>query len=219
MPCEHRLLSRRSLILAAPGLVLAAPAFAAVPPSGHLAFAAWRNGKKIGEHRLSFAQAGEDLTVHTEVALSVGLGPITVYRYAHHATEHWRGGRFIGLESRTEATDNRIKVAANRTERGVAIDSSKVGKIVLPPEAAPLTHWNMAMIRPPLFNPQDGKLLKLSASRREETFSAPGLRPQRATHVILAGEMGVDDWYDAAGTWIALRAKAKDGSTVDYRRL
>lgn len=218
MPCEPRLLSRRGLILAVPGLALAGPALAAVPPSGRLVFAAWRNGKRIGEHRLSFVQAGEDLTVHTEVALSVGLGPITVYRYAYHATEHWRAGRFLGLESRTEATDNRIKVAANRTERGVAIDSSKVGKLVLSADTAPLTHWNMPMIRPPLFNPQDGKLLKLSVSRREEAFSAPGAKPQRATRISLIGEMGVDDWYDASGTWIGLRARAKDGSVVDYRR-
>jgi hypothetical protein len=199
-------------------LLIGAPALAAVPPSGRLAFAAWRNGRKIGEHRLSFVQAGEDLTVRTEVALSVGLGPITVYRYAHHATEHWRAGRFMGLESRTDATDNSIRVVVTRSDRGLAVDSSKAGKLVLSADAAPLTHWNMPMIRPPLFNPQDGKPAKLSASRREETFTPAGGKPQRATRIVLAGEMGVDDWYDASGQWIALRAKAKDGSVIDYRR-
>jgi hypothetical protein len=214
--------SRRSLLLAAPLLILPAllpaAAFAAIPAGGHLAFEAWREGKKLGEHRLSFTQSGQDLTVHTEVTLAAGLGPITLFRYAHHATEHWRAGRFMGLESRTVATDNNVKVTAVRTERGVAVDSSKTGKQLLSAEAAPLTHWNLDALRPPLFNPQDGKLLKLTSSRRAETFTPNRGRPVQATKITLTGETPCEDWFDPAGLWIGLRAKAKDGSIIDYKR-
>jgi hypothetical protein len=196
-----------------------AGAGAAVPASGRLAFEAWRNDKKVGEHRLSFARAGEDITVTTAVSLAIGLGPVILYRYAYHATEHWKAGRFMGLESHTEATDNKIRVTAQRTDRGVAVDSSKLGKALLAADAAPLCHWNLDSLRPPLFNPQDGKLLRLTSSRKEDSFTPHGGRPVRATKITLAGETPVEDWYDAQGLWIGLRAKAKDGSIIDYRRV
>jgi hypothetical protein len=34
----------------------------------------------------------------------------------------------------------------------------------------------------------------------------------------LSGEAAITDWYDQSGRWVGLRAKANDGSIVDYRR-
>jgi hypothetical protein len=35
----------------------------------------------------------------------------------------------------------------------------------------------------------------------------------------LIGESQIDDWYDSAGEWVALRGKVKDGSVLEYRRV
>ena len=35
----------------------------------------------------------------------------------------------------------------------------------------------------------------------------------------MAGEAQIDNWYDEAGVWTALRGRLDDGSTMDYRRL
>jgi len=36
---------------------------------------------------------------------------------------------------------------------------------------------------------------------------------------VLTGDADIIDWYDLRGQWSALRARAADGSTVDYRRV
>ena len=38
-------------------------------------------------------------------------------------------------------------------------------------------------------------------------------------HVSIRGEVEMDDVYDDAGTWLAAKAKADDGSTIEYRRV
>jgi hypothetical protein len=82
--------------------------------------------------------------------------------------------------------------------------------------AAPLTHWNTAAFARPLFNPQTGKALKCSAVRHQgETLptGGPGLR------WTVRGEAEIDDWYDAGGTWVALRGRLPDKSMLEYRRI
>lgn len=215
------LISRRTLVATALLTACAAPALAAVPPSGRIAFDALRKGHRIGQHVLSFSQADGLTTVRTEVEFAVGIGPITFYRYALHSTERWRDNQFQGLESHTEATDGHYRVTSERTREGVVVEGGKGGKggrQNLGPAAAPLSHWNMEATRPPLFNPQDGKSLRLTPSRSRVEFNAGRLGQVAATRVTLSGEMQVVDYYDAQGLWIGLDAKAKDGSLVQYRR-
>jgi hypothetical protein len=208
-------LSRRGLIGALPAVLLAAPALAAVPASGRLAFAVWRKGERIGEHRLAFRRSGDTVSVTTDVAMTVGLGPVTLLRYAYHAEETWAGDRFVSIETRAETNGKKERVSARRTEAGVVI----AGRPTLPAAALPLTHWNPDTVRAPLFNPQTGKAMRLTAARRAEAFTPAGAAAVRATRITLAGETVMDDWYDPAGVWLALRARAKDGSIVEYRRL
>jgi hypothetical protein len=199
-------LSRRRLLAA--GLVLAAPAPAplrAAEPR-RLAFAVLRNGAPIGEHRMTFS--GD--TVATEVQMAVKLGPVTVYRYRHQATERWSGGRFASLDTSTDSNGRAQRVTARRAAAAVIVETSH-GRAVLAPDAAPLTHWNPKVFEGPLFNPQDGKALKVTAVRK------PGGRAAQLWS--LRGDAEIDDWYDEQSVWTALRGRLKDGSTLEYRRL
>jgi hypothetical protein len=205
-------ISRRLFVLgvAAAPVLTAFPAMAAVPASGHLLFHAYREGNHIGEHRLAFTTAGGAVTVQTQVDLAIKVGPLTVFRYAHHATEHWRDGRFESLDTHTEATAGSDRVSAHRTDGGVLIVSSKASKITASATAAPLTHWNMEAVKPPLFNPQTGKIVRASVARGHDA---------KGSKLTLSGEVSLTDWYDASGVWTALRGKAADGSMLEYRRV
>jgi hypothetical protein len=198
-------LSRRLILLG--GLALAAPTplWAAVPGGRKLAFAVSRNGAHVGEHHMSFSGDPASPSVTTDVDMVIKLGPVPIYKYRHHAVERWAGGRFAGLETSTNGNGKLQKVSAKRTDTGVIIESGK-GRITGPANAAPFTHWNTEVFGKPLFNPQEGKMLKVTATRKGATWS-------------IRGEAEIDDSYDDAGVWTALRGKLKDGSSMEYRRI
>ena len=208
-------ISRRTLV--ATGLaLLGAPRAAA---ADRLAFAVFRDGVRVGEHVMSFSGAAEDVAVRTEVSLLVKLGPVPVYRYTHRALERWRGGRFSTLETTTNGNGRVQKVSARREGDAVTIDAAG-GRIRAPAQASPLTHWKADALSGPLFNPQEGKLLRLTARRvGAERIKLANGELIAATRWSLRGESQIDNWYDQGGAWAALRGRLPDGSTMEYRRL
>lgn len=196
----------RRLLLAAGLAALPALALAATPASRRLTFSVLRNGTKIGEHVMSFAGDPASPTVTTEVRMTVKLGPVPVFRYRHHAVERWTRGRFVSLETTTDSNGKAERVSARRTEAGVTIETAK-GAITGPSGVRPFTHWNPEVFSGPLFNPQEGKLLKVTA------------RKVSAGHWTVRGEAEIDDFYDEAGVWTALKGKLEDGSKIEYRRV
>ena len=125
-----------------------------VPPGGSLRFNIIRKGKPFGSYAVSFATAGKVLTVTTDVVMSQKMAAVTVFDYHHHCVETWRDGRFAELHSTTvrdrKTTD---EVSAVRGDFEIKIATAK-GPQIAPASAAPLTHWNMATLSGPLFNPQ-----------------------------------------------------------------
>jgi hypothetical protein len=211
--CTRRLLLGG--LVAGPALY-AQGAFAA---PARLLFHIFRNGVKLGEHRVSFNLRGDATAVETEVAMTVKLGPVTVLKYTHHASERWRAERIESLETRTVANGAAQHLSAKRSGDGVVIDGSKLGHLVLPASAAPMTHWNADAMRAPLFNPQDGKIARVSLARSRGAFTPPTGKVAAASKIVVTGEAELTDWYDTSGAWLALRGKVKDGSFVDYVRV
>jgi len=211
---------RRDVLLGGLAAVTAgAPAIAAAYPKT-LAFAAYRNGAHIGEQRMSFEAADEQLAVRTEAEFSIKIGPVVLFRYRHAALERWRAGRFDSLETHTDSGGKRESVVATRTASGVVIATPSHGPASAPAGALPFTHWNMAIARAPLFNPQTGALLRQTVRQLGPSLiSLADGRQLQAQHVSFSGDASIDDWYDAEGVWTALRGRLVDGSTLEYRRL
>jgi hypothetical protein len=226
MKLQHdALLQRRGFLACGAALAvtpfLPLPALAAMtPPGGNIAFDVWRKGHKIGEHRLSFSGAGDSVTMNAHVQMAVGLGPVTLFRYRHTQIEKWKGGRFDSIETNTVQNGETMHLVAQRTSAGVSLEGGQPGSKMLGASAMPLTHWNRASLGQPLFNPQDGKMMRLAISGQGPAPVMMGDGKQiNATRVILSGETSIEDWYDTASAWTGLRAKAKDGSIIEYRRV
>lgn len=187
-----------------------------------LRFDVLRNNSRIGHHVIKFREEGGVLIVSIAVEISVGFGPITLYRYKHKVREIWRDNSFLSLESATDDNGKHYRVSAARTEDtedNVIVKSSAARKTVLKPEAIPLTHWNRLCVERPLFNPQNGAIMTPGVkSHGGETVLLGDGRKVRAVRFSLMLEPVLDDWYDDAGQWTALRTKGWDGSVIAYRR-
>jgi hypothetical protein len=217
MPDSHIFLpSRRSLMLIGAAALMAQPALAAPPANGRLRFSVWRNGVRVGEHQMSFAREGALIRVTTDVDMAVKLGPVPVFRYSHEAREQWSDGAFQSLETSSSSNGKRQKVIARRQAGGVTIETLN-GQSTVSAQAAPLTHWNSEALRRPMFNPQSGKLLKITASRAGRSTLPDG--SSTGARWALRGDAEIENWYDDAGVWTALRGKLEDKSVMEYRRV
>jgi hypothetical protein len=194
---------RRELIgggvaLLVPGMALAAPS--------RLAFQVFRNGTKVGEHQMSFAGDDDSRTITTNVDMVVKVGPVPVYKYKHTATERWADGRFVSIDATTNGNGKIQKTSARALPGFVQITGPK-GAVRGPADAVPLSHWNQASFGKPLFNQQEGKMLKVTCTK------------VKTGHWQVRGEAEIDDFYDAGGNWLALQGKLDDGSKMEYRRI
>ena len=210
---------RRALLVG--GLCLLGPARLLAqsnPPHRPLAFEVWRQGQKIGMHRVGFQGDDRDFTVAIDAELLVKIGPVPVFRYHHKASEVWRGGRFTQFESHTTSNGSEVHVTAVRGADGVTVNTSKGQVLHGPANARPLTHWNAAVLDGPVINPQNGQLPRERVVRTPgETVQLADGRKVTATRYAVAGDADFTDWYDADGVWTALSAKV-GGSVIDYRR-
>ncbi len=189
-------------------------------PRRDMRFEVWRHGQQIGLHSVAFSGDDRNFSAAIHAEMLVKLGPIPVFRYTHQAQEIWRDGQFAEFESHTVSNGRREQVHAIHAPDGVTIATGAGQKLQAAARTHPLTHWNQAVLDGPLFNPQTGALLHIAVSQSAVANAqpAPGHPPCTACY-LLRGDAEIIEWYDADGTWAALRGKAPDGSYIEYRRI
>lgn len=211
---RRRLIAGALLATSLPRLASAAPT-----PTTNLHLNILRNGKPFGQYQVSFVSSGDAVTATTDVAMNMRISGLTVFDYKHHCEETWRGGRFMELHSQSVRDGQSQAVSAVRSQLGISI-TNKAGLLAVPGTSNPLTHWNQSALQGPLFNPQDGMPLRLTAqSLGHDPVTLGSGAKLTAAHWALRGESEIDDWYDEAGVWAGLRAVFPDKSIVEYRRV
>lgn len=221
-------ISRRNLLIAG-GAFLYTPRLLAEPekpgqlskpPGASLGFAVMRKGDKIGEHLLTFDGEGDNLKVQVDVELKVGVGPIVLFRYKHHASEIWQNGQLAALDTETNDDGTHHKVTGRYTPEGFKVEGTKTRPYLAPPDALPATHWNHKQLSGPWINTQDGRLLRpliTPMGRDMIPVASGGTIP--AQHFSLSGDAILETYYDDARNWAGLNFKAGDGSVVLYERI
>lgn len=211
------MLRRRSLMLAAPALLTGRGSLAAVPAGNRIAFAVTRNDSPIGTHTLSFARDGGDVRVSIAIDFAVRILGITAFRYTHRNTELWRGDRLLSIASTTDNNGTPLSVKARANGSGIEVEGTDSGRYVAPIEAISTSYWHGAFLRGQKIDTQGGKLLTTTLRRiGEETIPVAG-QQVAATRWRIDGDLALDIWYDAAGTWSRLRF-INNGATILYSR-
>ena len=156
--------------------------------------------------------------MRTNVDVLVKFGPVPVFRYNLQSNETWRDGKFSALESQARMNGRRDQVHAVCDAGGLKIQTTRGQSHTLPADAVPLSHWNQSALHGPLFDPQNGAMLKERLAQQDaETLRLPSGRSIETTKITLTGETEIVDWYDESRGWVALRGRIKDGSYLDYR--
>ncbi len=197
----------------------ASPIERSIPADGLLAFEVWRDGSRIGTHRLTFASTGGRLTVDIDIHLAVDIAMITVYRYVHRNRETWQDGRLVGMESTTDDDGTPNKVLATPSERALAIDGTRFRGAV-PGEMLPTTYWRRDTVeRSRLISSQDGRIFDVAVTPLGPDKVTVAGREVAAERYAMRGDLDLDLWYDGKGEWVKLTFAASDGSMIEYRRV
>jgi hypothetical protein len=206
-------------------LLGAGPAAAAGPdlPYGRpLEFAGFRNGQRIGIHRLTFEKEGERLIVTTQIDLVVKVLGITAYRYRHRSRETWLGDALQSFASQTDDNGKAWSVRASRDASGLRVertapDAAGPVQATMPAATMPSTHWNARQAAQGfLLNAQKGTQEDIAVTPlgRESVRTLSGF--VLATHYRYDGGVRMDQWFDERGRWVKSRFTASDGSVIDY---
>jgi hypothetical protein len=188
-----------------------------VPLGNRLGFDVLRKGSQLGTHVVSFAQAGNRLTVHVEVSLIYKLLGITIYHYTHHCTESWEGSEVVTLDCRTNDNGTAYEVSAKREAGGLVVQASGQPRYTAPAGALPATHWNQRELDGPWINTQNGKLARPRVTAAgNETIPAAGGRALTARRFDLSGDVKMAMWYDRQG-WAGLSFD-RGGAPIRYER-
>ena len=214
-------LVRRAFLGHAGGFCLGALPWPAVAASGEgrfgsLQFTAYRNGDRLGVHRVDVSGSDERLQVDIEIAFDVKLAFIPLYRYRHINRELWQGGRLISLDSETDDNGDRFRVKA-RAERDRLLVDGSAGRLDLPGDTFSTSYWNeAAMGKGEWLGTQEGKLLRSTVTQKPaEAVQLPG-QTQMANSYDLKGDLTCSLWY-AGGRWVKLLFFTEDGSEIAYQ--
>jgi hypothetical protein len=180
-------------------------------------FRAFLDDAPIGYHRFTLLNQGATRELRSESRFEVKLLFITAYRYAHDATEHWRGDCLESLKARTDDNGERTAVDVASAGEGLMVETSK-GREALSGCVMSFAYWNPQMLRQlRLLNAQTGtyEAAKIS-SLGEETIPVRGAPVLAKRYRITGPKNPIDLWYSASDEWLALESTVAGGRRLRY---
>jgi hypothetical protein len=197
---------RRRAVLALPALAAAGPAGAA---DRDYAFRVKRRGDVVGTHTVRFTTRGAQRVAISELLIRPAVMGIVVYRYEHTYREVTEAGRFRSVTSRLNRNGRIIEVRGEATPDAVLLEGTE-GPERLPPDAAPLSWWEMRRLggRLPLFGTTTGHALDLAWQTRRAAAGGP--------EYDCSGTVTATVAFDGAGRWVGFAARGDDGTDIVY---
>lgn len=225
-PSRRRLLSQAGMLgaIALPWPALAQTSSADAPPSPDLKstgglqplnFTAYRNGSRLGSHRIDFAEEGNRLTVDIELVFDVKLAFIPVYRYRHKNREIWEDGRLVSMSTETDDNGTDYKVEATKDGDHLLVDGVD-GRLELPGDTLTTSYWNeAAMAKRAWLDTQRGQLARSEVTKKPAEAVRVEGKDVEATPYDLVGDITCTLWY-RDDRWVKLRFVGEDSSVIDY---
>ncbi len=217
-------LSREAVLLAARssfciGILLAG---AAVSAPQKWDFKVFLDDAPIGYHHYTLNDNGDERELKIEARFNVKVLFISAYRYAHDASERWRGNCLSQLTARTD--DNGEKSEVSTAMRGnsftvtTAIAAAR-GRELADGCLMSFAYWNPDMLRQTrLLNAQTGRIETVTTTALgEEIITVRGMPTPAKRYRVAGAKHPIDLWYGADGSWLALQSELKGGRLLRYQ--
>ncbi len=197
----------------------ASTATAATMPNaytGDLRFDILRNDKPVGSHRVTFVPNGTAITVRTKSKIEIDFLVFTAYRFVYTSESLWVGDEMKSLAARTD--DDGAVTTVNATKEGAALRvSGSGGDYETTPPIFPTDHWHKGVVgSTKVLNTITGQIADVKIVDKGWSRLELPDGPVTARHYAYTGDLLTEVWYDGRGRWVAMRFKARDGSTVRY---
>lgn len=184
--------------------------YGAVP----LTFEVLRNGRKVGEHHVRFADAAGALQVTSDMSLSLRVLFMEAYHFRYHALETWCAGQLVQLEVHTDDNGHHTRLKAALAEGRLRVDNGQ-GTVTAIAPMFPTSHWHSGVLGArAVLNTLTGHVNQVTLEACEAP--APGATSPGTCHDY-RGDLTARVWYDTEGRWRGLAFAGKDGSSIEYR--
>jgi hypothetical protein len=173
--------------------------------------------RPIGYHRFALEGEGEARELKSTARFEVRLLVFSAYRYAHDATEKWRGDCIESLAARTDDDGKRSEASAAREGTRIVITGT-AGRLSTADCVMTFAYWNDGILRQSrLLNAQTGDYTPIQvAALGEERIRVKGDMVAASRYRITGPAYPVDLWYAAGGAWVALQTSVKGGRQLRY---
>ncbi len=199
------------------GLALTGPLRAALPKLDTIAFQVYRDGARLGHHKILFRREAEDLHVEIDIQLEVKLLFLTVFSYSHRNYEVWRDGRLVAIDTETDDDGTTYWMRGRSTTDGLVVDGSG-GRFLAPADVMPTSYWNPKTVEMSrLLDTQHGRLIEVEIAPAGVESVAFAGQPVEARRYSMTGDLTLDLWYTQQGDWAKTSFEAR-GASVVYAR-
>ena len=175
------------------------------------------DGRDIGRHVFELRTLGEEVELRSEARFSVDVLFFNAFRYAHDATERWRGGCLRSLVSKTDTNGALESVKAASRDNRLVVEGP-AGREEHEGCVRSFAYWDPVLLRASrLLNSQSGELLPVTVTREgDETIEVRGRPVVAQRHRLVGPNLRIDLWY-ADGRWVALESPAAGGRRLRYQ--
>lgn len=181
-----------------------------------LLFGVYRDGTRVGEHRVSFGEDGNAIVVDVRFNVNVRFLGFSAYRYVYTATERWQDGRLVALAAETDGNGDISRVSAVEVGDRLHI-RGPAGGVEAAAGTFATNHWNPGVLtEDTVINTITGRLSQVRIVERGTEEVRVNGAVVAARRFVYTGDLDNEVWYDRDGRWVKMRFRAEDGSTIEY---
>ena len=108
-------------------------------------FNVYRNGSKIGYHKIDFNNDNNSTNPYVEIKFEVTFLGFTVYDYFHQNNENWIDNSLVKLKTKTDKNGEDLFCNVNKIDNGTSLNGTN-NKEDIYENILPTSYWNYKLV-------------------------------------------------------------------------